>query len=285
MQADATTQSPENGIGNYTWDEVTGRRLAGNALDPEGLKAWYADEERGFFEVNCDVHVVESLGYTYDTEAANRYQARALSGRKFDVCLAFGCAGGDDVASLPIKVGRYVAIEPTRDWWTGSIAGSPAEYRAPQPSGIIDLPDASVDLVVSIGALHHVANVEFVIGEFGRILKQGGVFMVREPMISMGDFRYPRHGLTARERGIPDSLMTAFIERADMEISSKYYCDTPGLKNLLRKLGVLMPANHMAYVVIDAIISRLLRFNARYWRPKIWQKLAPASLGLIAIKR
>jgi SAM-dependent methyltransferase len=45
----------------------------------------------------------------------------------------------------------------------------------------LDLPDASVDRIVSFDAFHHVPNADEVIGEFGRVLKPGGIAGFSEP--------------------------------------------------------------------------------------------------------
>ncbi len=45
----------------------------------------------------------------------------------------------------------------------------------------IDLPDASVDRIVSFDAFHHLSNPEEVLREFGRVLKPGGIAGFAEP--------------------------------------------------------------------------------------------------------
>src|ERR1043166_5133305 len=91
--------------------ELLGIKLAGNDFGPQELEAWFKDEKRGFYEVNESCHVLKHFGYFYDHVASNRFQARTLKQRHFETCLAFGCAGGDDVSSLPVSIGRYIAIE------------------------------------------------------------------------------------------------------------------------------------------------------------------------------
>jgi SAM-dependent methyltransferase len=45
----------------------------------------------------------------------------------------------------------------------------------------IDVPDASVDRIITFDAFHHVPNAREVIGEFGRVLKFGGIAGFSEP--------------------------------------------------------------------------------------------------------
>src|SRR4029077_2535679 len=45
----------------------------------------------------------------------------------------------------------------------------------------IDLPDASVDRIVSFDAFHHLPNPDEVLREFARVLKPGGIAGFAEP--------------------------------------------------------------------------------------------------------
>jgi 2-polyprenyl-3-methyl-5-hydroxy-6-metoxy-1,4-benzoquinol methylase len=56
----------------------------------------------------------------------------------------------------------------------------------------VDLPDGSVDRIVSFHAFHHVPNPDAVLREFGRLLKPGGIAGFSEPG--------PRHSLDPRSQ-------------------------------------------------------------------------------------
>ena len=262
-------------------DELLGRKLYGNDYNIEQLANWYRDEENGYFNLTNDEHLFYGE-YVYDQKAGTPFHARHLPKQEFPVCVALGCARGDDVVSLNRKIGRIIAIEPTKDWWRNDIFGIPAEYRSPNIGGEIDLPDNSVDLVVAFGCLHHVANVEFVISECARILKPGGWLAIREPIISMGDFRKDRVGLTKRERGIPEHLMQDFITKSGMDVVHRSYCSFNPFISIFHKMGIWVPFNYRIVTIIDWMLSELTSFNARYWRPKIWQKFAPSSAAFLA---
>ena len=66
-------------------------------------------------------------------------------------------------------------------------ARQPVVGRQPAPEFLvfdgrrIDLPDASVDRIVSFDAFHHVPNPDDVLREFGRVLKPGGIAGFAEP--------------------------------------------------------------------------------------------------------
>lgn len=264
-------------------DELVGLRLYGNDYDLQQLAEWYEDEEKGYFNLTNEEHLYYGE-YVYDQLAGTPFHARSLPRQEYPVCVALGCARGDDVISLDRSIGRIIAIEPTQDWWRDDIFGIPAEYRSPAISGKIDLEDESVDLVVAFGCLHHVANVEFVIKELARVLKPGGWMTVREPIISMGDFRTDRVGLTKRERGIPEKLMERFITDSGLQVVKKSYCSFNPWIHLFHKMGIWVPFNYKWITRIDALLSRITAFNASYWRPRIWQKFAPTSAAFTAQK-
>ena len=99
----------------------------------------------------------------------------------------------------------------------------------------------------------------------------------------MGDFTRPRPGLTLRERGIPKQLMLGFLQRANLAIDRQFSFDTPGLREVLKKFAV-SGFNHAPYVWFDRLQSRLLTWNARYFRDKAFHKLAPGSAVYIGTK-
>jgi ubiquinone/menaquinone biosynthesis C-methylase UbiE len=56
----------------------------------------------------------------------------------------------------------------------------------------IEVPDASVDRIVSFDAFHHVSNPDAILREFARVLKPGGIAGFAEPG--------PRHSCTPRSQ-------------------------------------------------------------------------------------
>jgi len=257
--------------------ELLGQRLHGEGLDDAALAAWFADEEEGYAAIAGDDGEDGGAGM------ANRIHAFGFLGeRQFRQCLALGAATGREYAALAGRVARFVAIEPGRRFWRPTIAGAPAEYRAPTLRGTIDLPDGSCDLAGSFGVLHHIPNVSEVLGELARVLAPGGVLMIREPIASLGDFRRPRRGLTRNERGIPPALMERMLDAAGFAVRARRFVDFPGSDTLVRRLGVARPWEHAWFVRLDHLVSSLTAWNARYWRPRLVDKLAPRAAYWIA---
>ena len=175
--------------------EILGKSLYGDNFSADQIREWYSQEVSGYFDLVSNHYKLTDKDdkYNYEYDALNRFHAIGnLVGRRFETCLAIGCAAGDDIAPLAAVVGQFIAIEPAEKWWRDEIGGKPATYMAPSAIGDIALDSASVDLATSFGVLHHIPNVSHVVTEIARVLKPGGIFVLREPISSMGDWRKAR---------------------------------------------------------------------------------------------
>ena len=164
------------------------------------------------------------------------------------------------------------------------IAGVSISYKKPSTQGIISFDDESFDLVTCFGVLHHIANVSFVISEIGRVLRKDHYALIREPAITMGDWRKGRPGLTPRERGIPEALMRQAIEKAGLEVVSRTYCDFAPIIKMGKVLRLRAVYNSPWLTWLDALASRLFSWNLRYHRTNVFQKIAPASIFWVCRK-
>jgi SAM-dependent methyltransferase len=268
------------GIPSASKDEITGRTLYGDNFSPDQIQNWFETEITGYFDLLTNHYKItnDDNQYAYEYNALNRFHAvNALLNRKFDSCLALGCAAGDDIAPLAPSVRRFIAIEPAEKWWRDDIAGKPAKYMKPSAFGDIALESGTVDLATSFGVLHHIPNVSHVVGEIARVLRPGGLFVLREPISSMGDWRKPRPGMTANERGLPIEWFEELARAKRFSIITHHVCMFNPISMIAKKLGIKRPLTVMPVVVVDWLFSEALRWNVRYWRDSFIKKLAPSS--------
>ena len=265
---------------NATESDLNGSSLYGDDFPPDQIAKWYAQEETGYLDLMTNYYrSTDSQGnYEYEYEALNRFHAfKLLSTRQYSCCVALGCAAGDDVAPLSPVVQEFVGIEPAEKWWRSEIGGKPARYIKPTVIGDIPLDANSVELATSFGVLHHIPNVSHVIGEIARVLRPGSLFVVREPISWMGDWRRPRPGLTRNERGIPLKWFERTASEKGFRIIRRRLCTINGLSAVANRLGLSRPFSRMPFVAVDWIASECLRWNLHYRRDTTMKKVAPGS--------
>jgi hypothetical protein len=134
-----------------------------------------------------------------------------------------------------------------------------------------------------------IPNVSHVVAELVRVLKPGGHLLLREPIVSMGDWRGWRSGLTQNERGIPVSHFDTIFACAPVEVVSKEFCFTctSPLGRIARATGLLKKPvyAYKQYVLFDKAISAALKFNVHYHACNFLQKLAPGSVFYVLRKK
>lgn len=255
----------------------SGQELFGDDLSKDEIENWYIAEENGYYELVRSALSPER-DYTYEYRALNEYYAyRHMSDRRFRRALALGCARGDDVAPIAAQVDEYLAIEPAERWWSPTIGGRPARFVKPSITGDIPCASGEIDLAICLGVLHHIPNVTHVINEIARVVRSGGLFVLREPISSMGDWSRPRIGLTKNERGLPLEWLDDRLTRAGFVVERRALCMFP-LTGKLAKLFGVRAYEKPALVHLDRLICALTRWNYRYHRDTLLKKLAPASV-------
>lgn len=257
---------------------MSGDHIFGDDFVPTSIDRWFEDEKSASYACYEGVDTTQ-----YD--ALNWIHAfRRVKHRKFENCLAIGVADGKDVEPLAHQVGRFFCVEPEEKWWRPIIGGKPAYYRAPNANGSLDtFHDGFFDLSIAIGCLHHIPNVSHIISEMGRTTASGGYLIVREPVTMMGDWRFPRPNMTTRERGLPPRPLLQAVKRAGFKPESIVYFDCPLVARGGAKLGV-KPFNSTAFVLLDWLLCRALRWNMHYRPRSTLQKVAPSSVFIVARK-
>ncbi len=258
----------------------SGSALYGDDFNAEQIGQWYEDEREGYAELGAR----DRSTYRYDAHELNRQHIfRFLPPGHFDRVLGLGSAWGDEFLPILDRIGDLTIVDPSDAFVSTRVGSTPVSYVKPVPSGKLPFDDGSFDLATCFGVLHHIPNVSTVIAELGRVMKPGGVVAIREPMVSMGDWRQPRRGLTRRERGIPPALLQRFAADAGLETIHQTSCTFPLTVAAFSRLGWDL-FNSPLGTRLDRLLSAAFSFNQRYHATTPWQKLRP-SVAVQVLRR
>lgn len=252
---------------------LSGSKLYGDDFTPEEIAAWYADEKEGYANLGAG----DRASYRYAYDALNRFHAyRHLPDVQFEHVLGFGSAYGDEFRPIIDRVKALTIVDASDAFVSDTVCGVPATYVKPQPIGDLPFAAATFDLITCLGVLHHIPNVSHVFGEIARTLRPGGYLLVREPIVSMGDWRKPRHGLTKRERGIPFPILHALIERNGLNTIRVGLCAFPVTPRLFRSWkGDVYNSSFATW--FDSVASKLFSWNVNYHPRNALQRFRPTS--------
>lgn len=260
----------------------SGKKLYGNDFSQEQIDAWFADEADGYFNLTQSGDGDYAYGYGY--HALNKWHGySALPKRRFVHVLGIGSAYGDELGPILAQCDRVSILEPSDGFKSTVLNGVPVSYVKPVASGDMPFDSNSFDLVTCLGVLHHIPNVSKVVEELHRVLKPGGYALVREPIISMGDWRKPRMGLTRHERGIPLPLLRGFVKEAGFNVVRERKC----MFSLTSKLKHVVSGSvfNQAFVVaLDALLSALPIWPKAYHARSALHKLRPRAVYYVLKK-
>jgi SAM-dependent methyltransferase len=259
----------------------SGRKVYGDDFNEQQILDWFRDEEQGYANLGS----ADKQNYQYGYHALNQYYGFKYLPREknFNNVLGFGSAYGDELIPLINRMEQITIIEPASLITESNFQGIPIKFAKPRPDGIIEMENNFFDLITCFSTLHHIPNVSKVISELNRVLKPGGYLLLREPTVSMGDWRMPRNGLTKRERGIPVDILKCIINQTGFKIVSENRFDfslTSKLKFLTRKSIY----NSMPIILIDRILCSLFLWNKRYHAVNVLQKFRPCSVSFVLKK-
>lgn len=261
---------------------LSGKKLYGDDFTPEQIAVWFKGEEEGY----ADLGAKNKSQYRYGYHELNRHHGfRFLSDRLLNEALGVGSAYGDEFLPLSDRIRKITILDPS-DAFSGvsRIHGTPCQYAKPNPSGDLPFESNRFDLITCFGVLHHIPNVSHVIGEIHRCLSIGGFFLVREPVVSMGDWRKPRRGLTANERGIPVDIFDQIIQSTGFTVRNRSLCNFRLVPLLAGKMGK-DAFNSSIAVKIDSLISDAFPWKTKYHRTTMLERLAPASIAYALEKK
>jgi SAM-dependent methyltransferase len=244
---------------------LLGEKLYGDDFMPEEIDAWFRDEQEGYYNLGAK----DRASYRYLHHALDWMHGFSVLPRKsFQHVLGIGSAYGDEFLPIASGAGRITILEPSEGFVVKDIRGTSVEYVKPAPNARMPFADSSFDLITCLSVLHHIPNVSAVIGEVFRCLEPGGFALIREPVVSMGDWRRPRKGLTSRERGIPLPLLRKMISQAGFHV--------------LRESACVFNSRFWTYA--DAVVSRFPVWPERYHATRWFHKLRPAAAFFVLEK-
>lgn len=258
----------------------SGKKLYGNDFSKAEIDEWFGDEADGYFNLTkCGPD-----DYSYGYHALNmRHGYSILPKQRFGHVLGLGSAYGDELVHI-LKSSDHVSIlEPADGFESTTISQVPVNYIKPLVSGLIPFASGSIDLITCLGVLHHIPNVGTVINEFHRVLKPGGFALLREPIISMGDWRKPRVGLTKRERGIPLMILRDMVQSSGLRVVSERKCMF-SLTSRLRYLVSGPVFNNPFIVAFDQLLCALPIWPKTYHARNILQKFCPTAVYFVLQK-
>ncbi len=261
---------------------LSGKKLYGDNFTIDEIEKWFIDETEGY--ANLGAKEKDEYRYAYH-HLNQRHGFKFIHNRYFNEALGIGSAFGDEFEPISDKVRSISILEPSDAFAkVNKIAGIPCVYYKPNSAGNMPFKNNQFDLILCLGVMHHIPNVSQVMSECYRCLNYDGIMLLREPIISMGNWTMPRKGLTKRERGIPIKILKEIVTKLGFRIIHESPCNFPLIPKIAVKIGVLA-YNNFVLTLIDALLSQAFFWNIKYHRTKLFEKFAPASIYYILEKK
>lgn len=265
-----------------------GSKLYGDDFSLEEIKTWFKEEAEGYSELDSrELDLLEKDIYLYGNINKIHGFKYLEKDRTYKNVLGIGSATGHEFLPILDKIDNLYILEPSEKLQFQKIRNKNITYIKPEINGDMIFGDGFFDLVTCFGVLHHIPNVSYVMKEIHRILNPGGIFLLREPIVSMGDWRQPRYALTKNERGVPKPFLDRKIKEFDFEVVSEKYCFT--LSSLFSRLtkGILSKPiyTYKPYVYFDKTLSSIFKHKVKYHTENKFQRLFPQSVFFVLKKK
>ena len=259
---------------------LNGAKLLGDDFTIDQIKDWYEDEKEGYANLVSN----NTYKYKYGWHAINKIHGfKYLKENNFENVLGLGSAYGDEFSPLINKINNLTILEASDFLVSNQIGSKKIKYLKPSVDGKMPFNDNSFNLITAFGVLHHIPNVTFVVNEIYRCLTENGYALIREPIVSMGDWRKPRNGLTKRERGIPLPIFEDIIINAGFTEIRHSYCVFPVIPKLLKTIGIVA-YNSVFFSRVDALLCNLLKNRIKYRSENFIQKFRPTCVFYVLKK-
>lgn len=260
---------------------LDGKKLIGDDLDFNAIEKWYT-EEKEYAEMYKHEGIETKYPY-HELNIQNGYNY--LPNVIFNKLLSIGGGYCDELIPIVDRLRDITVLEQSEILTKREVGNIPIKHETPNSSGKMVFEDNSFDIVTCFGVLHHIPNVSFVLSEIFRVLKPNGYLLLREPVVSMGDWQKERAGLTKNERGIPKSIFDKMILDLDFKIVKSSWCFTKPFDIFWGKYIGEYAYNSKKYVQIDRFLGNLLKFNYRYHATSKLEKIRPSCVFYVLQKK
>jgi SAM-dependent methyltransferase len=262
---------------------LSGEAIYGDDFDIDQIQQWYDEETEAYANLGSK----DAEEYVYGYHALNTLHGfKYLKGQHFENVLGLGAAWGHEFFPIIDKITNLHIVEPSDNLRSEKLGDLVPQYKKPSVSGELPYPDNYFDLVTCSGTIHHTPNVSFILSELHRVMKPGGYLLLREPIISMGDWTKPRKGLTRNERGVPLKIFRKIFKELHMEVINEgfCFCMTAFFQRSWQKFSKRAIFTYKSYVWFDKYLSRLFAWNLHYHATKKLQRIAPQSVFYVLKK-
>lgn len=259
----------------------SGDKLYGDDFSYEEIKQWHEDEKEGYANLGSK----DRENYNYSYHQLNTQEGfQFIKNRNFNNVLGVGSAYGDEFKPIINNLNNITILDPSDAFSnTKEVLNTPVNYVKPNIDGRLDFQNNSFDLITSLGVMHHIPNITYVLNECFRCLKPNGIMLLREPIISMGDWRKPRLSLTKNERGIPIKILDNILLNAGFKLIKRNLCMFPLIPKISNKFGY--PAyNSLILTKLDKLFCTLFFWNKKYHRKTVLDKLGPSNVYYVLTK-
>jgi SAM-dependent methyltransferase len=262
---------------------LNGKTIYGDDFTFDEIKHWYEQEKEAYADLgNNDIQT-----YSYGYHELNKAHGFCyLEDRHFENVLGLGAAWGHEFYPIADRITNLYIIEPSATLRSDTVGGIKPVYSAPDITGKLNYPDNYFDLVTCFGTLHHIPNVSYVLSELCRVTRPGGFIMLREPIISMGNWALSRKGLTANERGIPLNIFRQIIAKNKLKVIHEGLCFT--MTAFFQRKWIKLSGKPLhafkGYILFDKWLSKLLSWNVQYHARHMFKRIAPQAVFYVLRK-
>lgn len=250
--------------------------IYGDNFNLEDIKKWFLEEENGF----ATLGYLDSETDYYPYNLLNQVYGWSKIDKKLGNVLSFGGAFAAEYELVAKNVTSITVIEPSKKFWRREAYGLKLNYVMPRVDGFIDFPQRSFKTITVFGVLHHIPNVSFVFSQLSKVIEPGGILLLREPIISMGDWSSNRAGLTKNERGIPLKLLEELGASNGFIIINKALIGFSPIQKFFGLLHVNI-WNFKVLLRLDAFLCKLFSWNYKYHRMKFSDRFAPSNVFFV----